>query len=96
MDRSTEPLAEQKTPAFVPPRTPMEKRLAEIWIELLAIKSVGIHDDFFQLGGHSQLLVRLQLKLEEITHQQVPVAALFEHATIASLSRYVEELTTGL
>lgn len=95
MDRSTEPLAEQETPAFVPPQTLLEKRLAEIWIELLAVKSVGIHDDFFQLGGHSQLLVRLQLKLEEITHQQIPTPVLFEHTTIASLSRYVEQVTKG-
>ena len=74
---------------YAAPRSELEKRLVGMWTDVLAIDRVGIHDDFFDLGGHSQLLVRLQLKLSELLKRDVPVTALFEYRTIDSLARYL-------
>jgi acyl carrier protein len=74
---------------YVAPGSELEKALVGMWTDVLAIDRVGIHDDFFDLGGHSQLLVRLQLKLSEFLKRDVPVTALFEYRTIDSLARYL-------
>lgn len=74
---------------YIAPRTELEGVLAQIWGELLAVDRVGVHDSFFDLGGHSQLLVRLQLRLREVLKQDVPVTALFEYTTIDALGQYL-------
>jgi amino acid adenylation domain-containing protein/non-ribosomal peptide synthase protein (TIGR01720 family) len=73
---------------FVAPRTPTEKALADIWAELLNLEQIGIHDNFFDLGGDSilstQFIARAnQVNLEFTTKQ------LFEHQTIAELAAVV-------
>ena len=74
---------------YAAPRSELEKALAGMWADVLAVERVGIYDDFFDLGGHSQLLVRLQLKLSEVLKRDIPVTALFEYRTIDSLARYL-------
>ena len=51
-------------PAIVPPRTEIEAELAAIWAELLRLEPVGIHDNFFDLGGTSLLAVDLFAQIE--------------------------------
>jgi len=48
---------------FVAPRTPFEERLVGLWAEVLGLKRVGIHDDFFQLGGNSLFAVQLMTRI---------------------------------
>ncbi|HEV7881042.1 phosphopantetheine-binding protein [Bradyrhizobium sp.] len=74
---------------YAAPRSELEKALVGMWTDVLAIDRVGIYDDFFDLGGHSQLLVRLQLKLSELLKRDVAVTALFEYRTIDSLASYL-------
>ena len=50
---------------FVAPTTPDEEQLANIWAEVLGLEKVGIHDNFFDLGGHSLRLIQVQSKLQE-------------------------------
>ena len=77
------------TAAFVAPRTEMERAVAAIWQELLGINEVGLEDNFFDLGGHSLLVVQAQAKLRERLHLDVPVVKLFQHPSVGSLARFL-------
>jgi amino acid adenylation domain-containing protein len=71
---------------YVAPRSLIEHQLASIWRELLAVDRVGADDDFFELGGHSLLAVRLFARIETAFGRKLPLAALFQHGTIAHLA----------
>jgi acyl carrier protein len=71
---------------FVAPRTELEQELAGIWAEILKVERVGINDNFFDLGGHSLLATRLIFQLREHFHVDVPLRALFEAPTIATIA----------
>ncbi|MFJ6000412.1 amino acid adenylation domain-containing protein [Streptomyces sp. NPDC092370] len=68
------------------PRDLTEATVCEIFAEVLELPEVGIDDDFFDLGGHSMLLVRLRDRLQQATGRQVAVADLFRHPTAAALA----------
>src|SRR6185436_18309167 len=67
----------------------LERRLARIWEEILGIKKVGLHDNFFDRGGHSLLLVQLHCRLRTELERDVPITALFQYPTLSSLARYL-------
>ena len=71
---------------FVEPSNPIHKQLAEIWIEVLGIERVGIHDNFFKLGGNSILATQLLARVRESFQVEVPLRSIFETPTIADLS----------
>ena len=58
---------------------------------MLHLEKVGIHDNFFDLGGHSLLLVQLHAKLRELFHQNLAITTLFEYPTISSLAKYLTQ-----
>ena len=66
------------------PRSTTEQRVLEIWREVLGVEEVGREEAFFEVGGHSLLLVQLQQRLERTFDQKVPLALLFDRATVAS------------
>ncbi|HEY1280125.1 MAG TPA: thioesterase domain-containing protein, partial [Acidimicrobiales bacterium] len=68
------------------PRDALEAQLMVRWQEVLGRPDVGIHDDFFDLGGYSLLATRLFGLVEQDTGQRLPVSALFEAPTIAELA----------
>jgi acyl carrier protein len=55
---------EAREEGYVAPNTPMEKDLAEIWQEVLGVERVSVHDNFFDLGGHSLMSMEVVAKLE--------------------------------
>ena len=71
---------------LVAPRTETEKALARIWTELLGVDSIGIHDDFFDVGGGSLLVVRAVSRIREVFRVDIGIATLFDHPTIAGLA----------
>ena len=73
-----------------PPRSAVEQGLAEIWQELLGVDRVGLHDDFFDLGGHSLIATRVVSRLRAAFGVEVPLRRLFEATTIAALAEAVE------
>jgi SAM-dependent methyltransferase/acyl carrier protein len=77
---------------YVPPSTPVQKVLAEIFGTLLRADRVGIHDDFFELGGHSLMATQVVSRARGAFGVDLQIRKLFEYSTIASLSRHVEEL----
>jgi acyl-CoA synthetase (AMP-forming)/AMP-acid ligase II len=76
--------------SFVPPRTPLEQRLAEYWAEILRLERVGIHDDFFALGGDSLLAVQALAHIHEIMQFEVNVSRFFEAPTVADVAHHIE------
>ena len=72
--------------AFVAPRTPDEKLLAEIWAEVLGIERVGIHDNFFELGGDSIISIQVISRANQAGDLQLTPRQLFQHQTIAELA----------
>ena len=77
--------------SFVAPRTMMERQLAEEWEKLLDVRPIGVQDNFFDLGGHSLLGVRLIARLEKRFGKTLPVAVLFQSATIEQLAITLEQ-----
>jgi amino acid adenylation domain-containing protein len=75
--------------AYLPPRTELEQRLAGLWQTLLRVPAVSRHDNFFDLGGHSLLIMQVHQRLHEITDKEVSVADLFRFPTVASLAEYL-------
>jgi amino acid adenylation domain-containing protein len=71
---------------FVAPRTAVEEAVAAIWREVLGVEAVGIGDDFFLLGGHSLSATRVLSRLRRDLGVELPLAALFEHTTLAALA----------
>ena len=74
----------------VPPRTPSEEILSNIWADLLKVDQVGVDDDFFALGGHSLLLAVVAARVREAFQVELPLRAMFETPTIASLADEIE------
>jgi acyl-CoA synthetase (AMP-forming)/AMP-acid ligase II len=79
--------------ASVAPRTPIEKTLAAIWAEVLQVEQVGVHDDFFALGGDSLLATRVLIRLHEVMHVSVEVSRIFEAPTVGEMTEHIATLT---
>jgi len=77
---------------YVPPETPSEELIAEIWCSLLGVDRVGVHDDFFDLGGHSLLAPQVVARIGEELGIEPPLRLLLEAPTVARLALAVEEL----
>jgi acyl-coenzyme A synthetase/AMP-(fatty) acid ligase/acyl carrier protein len=73
------------------PRTPAEEKIAAIWAELLRLDNVGIDENFFNLGGHSLLGMKVVARLQEVFHIAISLRQLFEFPTIAALAEVIVE-----
>ena len=71
------------------PRTAAERRVAEVFAEVMGTDPPGIDDDFFELGGHSLTATRLVTRLKQIFHVTLPIDAVFENPTAARLSHRI-------
>lgn len=74
----------------VAPRTDLEVELADIWKDLLVLDNVGVTDNFFQVGGHSLLSMKLKARVANQYNVQLDLMSLFEQPTIAFLAQYIE------
>ncbi|MGH2387163.1 MAG: phosphopantetheine-binding protein, partial [Chloroflexota bacterium] len=78
---------------FVPPRTPEETKLAEIWRTVLRLDEVGVDDDFFELGGHSLLATQVVSRIRDAFHVDLPLHTLFVSPTIAAVREKLPSLS---
>ncbi len=78
--------------AFVAPRSHLETALADIWSQALSVKRVGIHDNFFDLGGASIPAIQVVAKISAQYDIDFSVRSFFEHPTVAGQSEVIEEL----
>jgi acyl transferase domain-containing protein/acyl carrier protein len=76
--------------AFKPPTNDTEKTIREIWRQLLGRDDIGVHDNFFDLGGHSLLLIKLKSRLEKSFGVEIQLVELFKYPTIALLGDFVD------
>jgi amino acid adenylation domain-containing protein len=74
---------------YAAPRTREEKTLAAIWAEVLGVERVGMHDSFFDLGGHSLLLPQVQRRVSDAFRTRLPIVELFRHPTVAALAEHL-------
>jgi amino acid adenylation domain-containing protein len=93
IDRSTLPHPKpdqfRDRSVYVAPRTPMEKAIAAIWSEVLGFDQVGIHNDFFEMGGHSLSAMQIIVRVERAMRVEVPVQKLFDLPTVAQLAAFI-------
>jgi acyl carrier protein len=80
---------------YVAPRAELERNLVRIWQQLLRVETIGVEDNFFDLGGHSLLLVRLVQEIQSSLALEVALMELFEHPTVASLARHLSSKQTA-
>jgi amino acid adenylation domain-containing protein len=80
---------------YVEPETDEEKVIAAIWREVLNLEKIGIHDNFFDLGGNSLDIIKVTHRLREIFKQDVPTAVIFLNPTLNLLSRYFNSKAAG-
>jgi acyl carrier protein len=73
----------------VAPRNAIEEKLAAIWREILKLERIGIHDDFFDVGGYSLLATRVISRICDAFQVELPLRSLFENPTVAGLAAQV-------
>jgi amino acid adenylation domain-containing protein len=81
--------------SYSPPENALEEKIARIWQRVLNSERVGLDDNFFDLGGHSLLLTKIQHELSEELALDIPVMNLFRYTTIRSLAQFVERTLSG-
>ncbi len=80
-----------RTSPHLRPAGQTEEAIAGIWREALQLEQVGRHDNFFDLGGNSLLLVKVHYNLQNSVGRKIPIVQLFTHTTIHDLASYLDQ-----
>ncbi|MCK4825968.1 non-ribosomal peptide synthetase, partial [bacterium] len=95
IDRGALPDPDRRRPemeqAYVFPSTSSERTLTEIWCHVLGLDRVGVHDNFFDLGGTSILAVRVISLVQDAFGIELPIVKLFQYPNISLLSKYLTQ-----
>lgn len=92
-----EPEAESTSSALhIEPRNPTELKVASLWQDLLAVGTMSVGDDFFELGGDSLLATRLAVLVREEFGVEMPLAQMLRTPTIEAIAAYVDDAQTGI
>ena len=98
VDRKALPLLAPQRPAldasFEAPRSLLEKSVAEVWLDLLKLDRVGIHDNFFEVGGHSLMAAKLISNLRRNLNVELNLIDVFQSPTIARLAELIYQRQT--
>ena len=86
VDRRALPAPPADDAGRIAPGSDLERRIAAVWCEVLGRDRVGVADNFFDVGGHSLLLIRLHKRLSESLGVELSIVDLFQHPTIAALA----------
>jgi amino acid adenylation domain-containing protein/non-ribosomal peptide synthase protein (TIGR01720 family) len=76
---------------YVAPRTEAEKTIVRIWQEAFETDRVGVEDNFFDLGGHSLLMIQVHARIRDAFQAPVPIVALFQYPTAGALARHLAD-----
>ncbi|SDG01030.1 surfactin family lipopeptide synthetase A [Fontibacillus panacisegetis] len=91
-----EPQSQLAAETYAAPAGEIEEKLAAIWQEVLGVERVGVNDNFFDVGGNSLLLLRVQHELEHLASGAVKITDLFAYPTVAKLAAFINEQQTGM
>jgi len=95
LDRRSLPAPDHLQPelaaTYVAPRTELEQTIATIWQEVLQVAKVGLYDNFFDLGGHSLLMIQVHSKLRQILNRDVSMIEMFKYPTVNSFAKYLSQ-----
>lgn len=95
IDRKALPVPDTDRPDigkdFILPQTPTDKRLAEIWSQILNIDSIGLNDSFFELGGHSLSAVQAVIRIQQEFGVDLSMLSFFQTSTLKELAAAIDE-----
>jgi acyl-coenzyme A synthetase/AMP-(fatty) acid ligase/acyl carrier protein len=95
LDRKALPKLDEHRPelsqSYVAPQNEVERMLAEIWAEVLSLDRVGVHDNFFDLGGHSLAAARVVSQVIKQFRLELPLQSLFKAPTVAEMAAVIDE-----
>jgi SAM-dependent methyltransferase/acyl carrier protein len=77
---------------YIAPSTEVERALGNMWSQLLRVDQIGVQDNFFDLGGHSLLGMKLITKVTEQFSVTLPVSAVFKYPTIEQMAKFIESV----
>lgn len=80
---------------YIAPQNETERQISAVWSEALHLERIGIHDNFFDIGGHSLLMLHVHRKLQGIFKTDMPLVVLFKCPTVGTLARYLNREQTG-
>jgi hypothetical protein len=80
----------ERSEEYVAPETDVEKLVASVWREVLGIERLGIHDNFFEVGGTSLLLVKVHYRLQREVSSDLSMIDLFKNPTVSALAEHIE------
>ncbi|HLO02128.1 MAG TPA: amino acid adenylation domain-containing protein [Symbiobacteriaceae bacterium] len=91
VDRKALPAPEARVAAAeaVLPQSALEQAIAAVWQSVLEVENLGRHDNFFDLGGNSLLMVRAHTQLQQRVGREFPLVEMFHHPTLLSLAQYL-------
>ncbi len=87
---------EQANDTFVPPRNSLEESIAKVWREVLNLERIGVHDNFFDLGGHSLKATQVVSRLQRTFGSKIVLRDMFDFPTIEELAEVARILQTGV
>jgi amino acid adenylation domain-containing protein len=97
IDRASLPSPVRSEPAHrTPPASDVERTIADIWSEVLNIPNVGVRDNFFDLGGHSLLMMRVRAQIAARCRVELPVVDLFRLPTIRAVAEHIAGTTAPI
>ncbi len=79
---------------YVEPENNTEELIVSVWKKVLQIDKIGVYDNFFDVGGHSLLVLKVIDKLNMIFQQDIPIVTIFRYPTIHSMAQYLDDNNT--
>ncbi len=80
---------------YVAPQAELERRIARVWQEVLGVERVSVHDNYFDLGGHSLLMVEVHEKLRPVVPRPITIVELFQYPTVRALYKFLSRDENG-
>ncbi|HEY0406604.1 MAG TPA: amino acid adenylation domain-containing protein [Pyrinomonadaceae bacterium] len=84
-----EEMPDTRVESYVAPETDLERDIAGLLQEVLRTERIGVHDNFFDLGGNSLHLIQFHNKLQKLAQREIPITEMFRHVTVNSLAHYL-------